>query len=377
MNAAPSSAAGPRARSRRWRWILGIVGMLVAGLIVVRLALPGIIRRYVNDVLSRSPDFDGSIEAIDVHLWRGAYSIRGIRIIKTTGRVPVPFFESKELDLHMDWRSLIHGKFRGSMRLDEPRLNFVMGRSRQESQTGVDQPWLSMLNDLFPFQLDRVTVDGGEVHFHTFHTSPKVNVYLSDIAATVENLTNASGSLDPLIATVRATGTAMHSGRFELELALDPVSHRPNFDLATRLLDLDVRKLNDLARAFGGFDFEEGRFDFVIEAATKDGFLNGYAKPLFRDAIVLGPRDLREESPFRAGWEAIVGAVGAILSNQERRQFGTRFTLVGEFDDPQTSTLEVIGNVLRNAFIRAYLPNIEGRATPEFAGEAGLEKKDR
>lgn len=98
---------------------------------------------------------------------------------------------------------------------------------------------------------------------------------------------------------------------------------------------------------------------------------------MFRDAIVLGPRDLREESPFRAGWEAIVGAVGAILSNQERRQFGTRFTLVGEFDDPQTSTLEVIGNVLRNAFIRAYLPNIEGRATPEFAGEAGLEKKDR
>lgn len=352
----------------RWFGLLFVV--LALGLVILRLILPGFLKDYANKVLAQSPDYDGQVESVSVHLWRGAYSIDGVKIVRTTRRMPVPFFEAKRLDLQVDWKSLFQGKLRGSTRIEEPKLNFVLGRSREESQTGEDQPWLSMLNELAPFRLDKAEVVKGEIHLHTFYTTPKVNIFLSDIDATVENLTNASDKLDPLIATVRAEGKAMHTGDFELDMKLDPQAHRPNFELATRLVDLDVRTLNDLARAFGGLDFEDGRFDFVVEATTKDGFLDGYAKPLFRDAIVLGPSDFERGNLLKVGWEAIVGAVGTILSNHERQQFGTRFAIVGEFDDPNASTLEVIGNVLRNAFVRAYLPNIEGRSAPAAAESA-------
>ena len=33
-----------------------------------------------------------------MHLWRGAYTIDDVRLIKTTGNVPIPLFSAKRVD---------------------------------------------------------------------------------------------------------------------------------------------------------------------------------------------------------------------------------------------------------------------------------------
>src|SRR5436190_590093 len=82
-----------------------------------------------------------------------------------------------------------------------------------------------------------------DVHSHALHTNPRVDVYLSEVQATLTNLTNIENKLDPLIATLKVQGVAMHSGQLELDMSLDPHARLPTFDLALRLLDLDVRQL--------------------------------------------------------------------------------------------------------------------------------------
>lgn len=153
--------------------------------------------------------------------------------------------------------------------------------------------------------------------FRAFHTDPPVDVRLTDLSAAVTNLTNVEDKLDPLIATVRARGSAMESGRFEFEMSLDPQSHRPNFKLAARLLGLDVTELTSLTRAYGGFEFSQGRFDLVVEADVKDGFLQGYAKPLFIDAKVLSESDLESGNPVEVLWEGLIGVTGEDLPEPE------------------------------------------------------------
>jgi len=66
-------------------------------------------------------------------------------------------------------------------------------------------------------------------------------------------------------------------------------------------------------------------------------------------------------------WQALVGAATAVLKNQYRNQFGTLVPFSGEASGAnQTDLLATIGNVLRNAFVRAYLPRLEdGRDTVE------------
>src|SRR5262245_52209197 len=97
-------------RSRRWmrRGIVVVAGVAVV-LLGLRLALPGYLLSYVNRTLDQSPDYDGRVGGIDIHLWRGAYRIHDIQIVKTTHSVPVPFFAGKQVDFSLDWKSLFHG----------------------------------------------------------------------------------------------------------------------------------------------------------------------------------------------------------------------------------------------------------------------------
>jgi hypothetical protein len=61
-------------------------------------------------------------------------------------------------------------------------------------------------------------------------------------------------------------------------------------------------------------------------------------------------------------WEALLGGVSEILENQPRDQFATFIPVTGDLTKPNTDILAMIGNVLRNAFIRAYMPRLQGLA---------------
>ena len=190
---------------RRGRWIaLGVVGLVVVLLGAGRLALPYYLESYVNRTIDESPDYSGSVGSIDVNLLRGAYTIHDLKILKRTHSVPRPFFEGDSVRLAVDWASLVHGQVRGRIVMDKPRLNFVHGPSEEESQTGANQPWLGIIDELFPFRIDKARVRDGEVHFLASHKDPRVDVYLSDIQGTLENLTNIENKTDPLMATLKA-----------------------------------------------------------------------------------------------------------------------------------------------------------------------------
>jgi hypothetical protein len=79
---------------------VGIFLLVVALLLGVgRAILPWAVRGYVNRTLDRNSLYQGTIGTVQIHLWRGAYSIEDVRITKTTGDVPVPFFAPSGLIL--------------------------------------------------------------------------------------------------------------------------------------------------------------------------------------------------------------------------------------------------------------------------------------
>jgi hypothetical protein len=355
------------AKKGRRRWGKGLLiagGVLIVLLIAARIALPRFLLWYVNRTINQSELYEGNIGDIDVSLWRGAYAIKQIRLNKVTGNVPVPLYSAERVDLALQWSALREGKLVGQIVMQRPELNFVDGESDSEDQTGAGGPWLQIIQDLFPFKINSCLIHDGSVRFRAFSTKPPVDVYLSELEGSIENLTNIRDEVTPLVSTVHVDGLAMDQAKFEYEMKLDPFSYRPTFQLALRLIGLDVTKTNDLARAYGNFDFEGGWFDLVIELNAREGGLEGYVKPLFRDLKVLSlKKDIPEDNVIEFFWEALVGITTGILRNPPRDQFGTNIPLSGSLNNPQTDLLATIGNVLRNAFIRAYLPRLEAGAT--------------
>ena len=358
----------PHQRKRHLGWrILGIIVLIfVVVLGVGRLFLPRVVRHYVNRTLDRNVLYEGRVGHVEVHLLRGAYSIHDIQISKRTGQVPVPFFAASRLDFSIQWNALIHRRIVGQFTMDQPQLNFVSNPDEDKSQTGSGGPWLQMIRDLFPFQINSAIVQDGSVHFRTYESQKPVDIYLSHVNGSIDDLGNVRNETTPLVTTVQASGLAMDQAKLNLKMTLDPFSYHPTFHLAVRLLGLDVTKLNDFARKFGKFDFKRGWFDVVLEADDKEGQLTGYVKPLFRNLKVFSlSADIKEDNVLQFFWQALVGGVTTAFKNFHRDQFGTLIPFTGDTTGATTpDILATVGNILRNAFVRAYLPRLEpGQAT--------------
>jgi len=354
----------PKRRHPILRWAFRLLCLVVVLLIAARLYLPTYLRDYVNRTLGRDPLYDGKIGAIEIHLWRGAYAINDVRIIKVTGNVPVPLFAAKKVDLAIEWGALLKKHtVVGKIKMIEPQLNFVDSKEGDaEAQTGGGGPWLQVIKDLFPFRINSCELADGRISFRAFDTDPPVDMYIADVDAEMTNFSNLVDELNPLNATVSMRGKVLDHAPIELEMKLDPTSYRPTFEVAVRMIGLDVTKTNPLTRAYGQFDFEKGWFDLVVEMKAREGGVEGYVKPLFRDLVILSKQDFKEDNIIELFWEALVGVTEKVFENQRRTQFGTLIPFKGDLTNPRTDMLATLGNILRNAFIRAYLPRLQGTA---------------
>ena len=369
----PTPAASRRSRRKRW---LALLLMLIALLIAARLALVPLVIWQVNAVLDQDPLYEGEIQDLSLSLWRGAYTIYGIRLDKklppggggeSSGR---PLLTVDQLDLSLQWPALLRGKIVGEVDLLRPVVTFVdapgSGPGSAGDQTGADGAWLQMLQDLLPFTINRVTVQQGEAYFFGLAASeggPPTQAYLTQIQAQVTDLTNVRDRVKPLITQVQMSAKAMDQAPVQLEVALDPFSYRPTFDLAMRMLDFDVTQINELAQAYGGLDFKGGWFDLTVEAEANNGLIEGEIKPLFRHLEVFAfDQDIEQagglEGLASAAWELLVGATAELLENQRRDQVGTRIPFTQDTTGLDYDLLEVVGNVLYNAFVQAYLPKL-------------------
>jgi hypothetical protein len=317
QSAQQSTPAKPKCRVRWRRFCLTLL-IFLAILSVARAMLPWGVRWYVNRALDRSLLYRGQIGTIDVHLWRGAYTIHDIRLQKVMGNVPVPFFASKRVDLAIDSDALLQRRVVGRISMYKPELNFVAAQDETGSQTGAGTPWLQVIQDLFPFKINSARITDGSIHFRAFETQPPVDVYLSYVDGSIDNLTNIRDETTPLVSTIKASGMAMEQARVQFAMKMDPFSYRPTFELAIRLIGLDVRKLNALTDAYGSFTMKRGLFDLVVQMKASEGQLDGYVKPLFRDLEVFSPaQDLQDKNPLEFFWQGVVGVATQLLKNPE------------------------------------------------------------
>jgi len=183
------------------------------------------------------------------------------------------------------------------------------------------------------------------------------------LADTDLHLSNFSNQFTEGPAQAKLKGKFMGSGASTASATFRPEKQGPDFDLHVKIGETRLTTMNDLLRAYGDFDVSAGNFSLTTELHVKNDAVSGYMKPFFKDITVYDRRRDKERGISHQVYEMMVGGVAGLLENRSRQEVATKVTIAGSLAHPQTSSWEIIGGLLRNAFFKAILPGYEKKAS--------------
>jgi hypothetical protein len=217
---------------------------------------------------------------------------------------------------------------------------------------------VDVVQDLFPFKINRFEIRDSQVHYVDLGRKPQVDVSVTNLYVLCHNITNSRNLTNELPTPFEVSGTSIGGGKLRVSGAANPFTKSPRFDVDAKMEDVDLTALNDFLRAYANVDVKRGRLDFYTEMAAADGKFKGYVKPLIRDLDMI---DLKEDikHPLKLFWKSFVAGVMKVFKNQPKDRFAAKIPIEGNIENPKASILETLGSVLRNAFVKALAPHVD------------------
>jgi hypothetical protein len=104
----------------------------------------------------------------------------------------------------------------------------------------------------------------------------------------------------------------------------------------------------------------------VPALSIKDGYINGYVKPMFSNLEVYNYQKDKNTGVRHQARELVIGGASH-LKNSSTQQVATEVNLTGKLTGPGVSTWQAFVQVLHNAFIEAILPGFDRSVRPNVA----------
>lgn len=361
----PGADGGARRLPRWLRATLGVAAVLALLLLAARLAAPAYVKRAVNHRLERIPGYGGQVARIRLHLWRGAYEIDGMRIVKRSGQVSDPFFSARVIDFSIAWREVVRGRLVSDIIVKDGRIVFERGPSDASSQMTADRRWQDAIKDIFPIDITHLEIDGGTVEFIDTTHSPKVDVRVDDIkviATGLQNRPDKSGQEFP--AHIDLSGRTVGEGELRLYAKLEPLADQAHFQFAVELKKVELTALNDFMKAYADVEVSQGQFEVFGQMAMQRGHYEGYVKPFLRD-VDFKTSDKEGQSLGEQLWKDLVAGVSKLFKNSKTKELATRIPFSGDTTSMDVKTLRTIANGLHHGFVKALPRSFEGTTHPD------------
>ncbi len=349
-------------------------------LIAARIALPSVIKWYANKTLDSIPGYYGEIADVDVALFRGAYKVHDLKLVKVNGSEREPFFASDIINIQLDWTALLHGKLKTKIDLIRPKLQFIQRPSKEASQVSIDKSWQKQVQKLYPFEINEFTMKDGLIRYKDLTADPKINIYFRDLDLEADNISNAVNSKERLPSSARLSGGFLKSGRVKADVKLNALSIPFEADINAGIKNLSLKELNDFTKAYAAFDFEDGTVQITTELAASTDKYRGYSKAILKNVKVLDlSKDFKESggNPVQLIWEGLIAGTMELFQNQKRDQFAARIPLRGSRDELEIDSWATVGSVVKNAFFKALDPKLEDSVTLDTTSATTSKKEEK
>lgn len=352
-----------------------ILLVIVVGLIIFRILLPGIVKRQVNKALNNIPGYHGSVADIDISLWRGAYVIDGLFLYKDGEKKPMLDFPVT--DISIEWKSVFRGRIVSKIKMVGPKFTLYVTKNKlAPNQTPDGSDWTQALRKLVPININKLTIENGQFLYADIVESPDINLSVQNIELTATNLSNVVDKKQILPSDVIVHATSLGKGNLSITAKMNMLKQIPDMDVNVSLKNSDVTALNTVTLATAGFDFEKGRFELYSEFAVNNGYMKGYLKPMFHDIKIPDSLGKPNSNILKRLWEGVITFLGFVLKNKPKDSFATKIPIEGDLNNPRIKLWTLITNIFKNAFIRPFANKVDEDINFSDAGKSS-DKKDK
>lgn len=181
-------------------------------------------------------------------------------------------------------------------------------------------------------------------------------LYLAD---TDFHLSHFSNHFSQGPAQARLKAKFMGSGATTATATFRSEKGKPDFDLFLKIEDSQLTAMNNLLLSYGDFDVSGGIFSLVTELHIKNDAITGYIKPFFKDMKVYDRRKDSARGLSHQMYEMMIGGVAQLLENRPHQEVATKVDIKGTVGKPETSTWQIVTELIRNAFFKAIQPRFE------------------
>ena len=302
--------------------------------LALRLSLSLIIKTGANQVLDHMTRYRGHIDHVGLSFWRGAYQFQGVKIVTIDGKVPLPLFEAKNVDIALEWRPLLRGQAVASVVLEEPALNFVNGPAATQSQFGLEQDWLPIIQKLVILKVNRLVIRQGQAHFADPYQAPPLDVHIDAIEVRLSDIRlHRPITAKGLPCSLSLSARVMDQAPLSVSLTVDVFAQEPTFEYSATLQSLDLNRLDLVFQRGLGVNVAKGEFSVYSEGVSDQGEFKGYVKPFVKGLTVIRRDD--KVSPKLAK-KLLVSVLAWILKDHFHDQTATSIPLSGSLKGRKT-----------------------------------------
>jgi Domain of Unknown Function (DUF748) len=248
-----------------------------------------------------------------------------------------------------------------NLQLEGVRLDYVHTAAAEERRRL--ESYLAFLREVGQepavVRIDRLRLLGGSVGYVNQATEPHYRIYVDHADLEMLHVSNRAAQLRREPATARLRGRFMGGGSATAAATFRPGSPHAEFGGELAIENAQLPAFNDFLRAHGRMELAGGTGSVYSQFKIENGQLHGYVKTLFDDVKLYDPHKDRNQPLGVKLKEKVLGGLAELLENRRSDRLATRTELSGTVEAPRTNTTEILGGLLRNAFVKGIVPGFD------------------
>ena len=244
------------------------------------------------------------------------------------------------------------------VRFEDLRVDYVTSPATRVQEQAHARQALKLAKDLrnaprLRLQMDSLKLSNSQIGLVNETTTPPYRMFMSAVSL---QLTNLGNQADSGRSEFQGEGTFMGSGTTVLSGGFRSTARPADFDVRLKLDNARLTDLNQVLMAYAKVDVADGTFSAYTELTVKNGQVEGYLKPLFRNLRISDPTKDRAKPLGKRVELHVLQFFANLFKNRSSKEVATVVRISGPTSDPKASEWQAIGKLIGNGLYRAIQP---------------------